>query len=43
MPLLKDKKSEYFDLNNKLQLFIKEHNANYESLNELLNIYQEKG
>lgn len=35
LPLLKDKKSEYFDLNNKLQLFIKEHNANYESLNEL--------
>lgn len=35
LPLLKDKKSEYFDLNNKLQLFIKEHNANYESLNKL--------
>jgi potassium efflux system protein len=24
LPLLKDKKSEYFDMNNKLQMFIKE-------------------
>ncbi|MBP7748916.1 MAG: mechanosensitive ion channel [Aliarcobacter sp.] len=35
LPLLKNKKSEYFDLNNNLQIFIKENNANYESLNEL--------
>ena len=35
LPLLKDKKSEYFDLNNKLQLFIKEYETDYESLNEL--------
>ncbi len=35
LPLLKDKKSEYFDLNNKLQFFLEEYNANYESLNEL--------
>ena len=35
LPLLKEKKSTYFDLNNELQLFIKENQANYESLNEL--------
>ena len=35
LPLLKDKKSEYFDMNNKLQMFIKEYEVNYESLNEL--------
>ncbi len=35
LPILKDKKSEYFELQNKLQLFTKEHQANYESLNEL--------
>lgn len=35
LPLLKDKKSSYFELNNSLQLFIKEHQANYDSLNEL--------
>ena len=35
LPLLKDKKSEYFDMNNKLQIFIKEYEVNYESLNEL--------
>ena len=35
LPLLKDKKSEYFDINNKLQMFIKEYEADYESLNEL--------
>lgn len=35
LPLLKDKKSDYFEVNNKLQLFIKEHQANYDSLNEL--------
>ncbi len=35
LPLLKDKKSEYFDLNNKLQLFLKEYETDYESLNEL--------
>ncbi len=35
LPLLKDKKSEYFDMNNKLQMFIKEYEADYESLNEL--------
>jgi small-conductance mechanosensitive channel len=35
LPLLKDKKSEYFELNNSLQLFIEEYQANYDSLNEL--------
>lgn len=35
LPLLKEKKSNYFELNNSLQLFIKEHQANYDSLNEL--------
>ncbi len=35
LPLLKDKKSEYFDLYNKLQIFIEEYQSNYESLNEL--------
>ena len=35
LPLLKEKKSTYFDLNNELQLFIKENQANYESLSEL--------
>ena len=35
LPLLKDKKSEYFEFYNKLQLFTKEHEADYESLNEL--------
>lgn len=35
LPILKDKKSEYFELQNKLQLFTKEHEADYESLNEL--------
>ena len=35
LPLLKDRKSEYFDMNNKLQMFIKEYEVNYESLNEL--------
>jgi len=35
LPLLKDKKSDYFELNNNLQLFIKEYQTNYDSLNEL--------
>lgn len=35
VPLLKEKKSSYFELNNNLQQFIKEHQANYDSLNEL--------
>ena len=35
LPLLRDKKLEYFHMNNKLQMFIKEYEVNYESLNEL--------
>ncbi|MDD2895224.1 MAG: mechanosensitive ion channel [Aliarcobacter sp.] len=35
LPLLKEKKSSYFELNNNLQQFIKEHQANFDSLNEL--------
>jgi small-conductance mechanosensitive channel len=36
LPLLKNKKSSYFELNNSLQLFVKENQANYDSLNDLL-------
>lgn len=35
LPLLKEKKSAYFDLYNQLQIFIEDNQANYESLNEL--------
>lgn len=35
LPLLKEKKSSYFELNNNLQLFINENQTNYDSLNEL--------
>lgn len=35
LPLLKDKKSDYFDLNNKLQIFIGENQTDYSSLLEL--------
>jgi small-conductance mechanosensitive channel len=35
LPLLKDKRSEYFDLYNKLQIFVEEYQSNYDSLHEL--------
>ena len=35
LPLLKDKRSEYFDLYNKLQMFVEEYQSNYDSLHEL--------
>ncbi|MDD3055950.1 MAG: mechanosensitive ion channel [Aliarcobacter sp.] len=35
LPLLKDKKSTYFNLYNELQIFIVDNQANYESLTEL--------
>lgn len=36
LPLLKNKKSSYFEMSNTLQQFMKENQANYDSLNELL-------
>lgn len=36
LPPLKNKKTTYFELNNNLQQFLKENQANYDSLNELL-------
>jgi potassium-dependent mechanosensitive channel len=36
LPLLKNKKTSYFEMSNSLQQFMKENQANYDSLNELL-------
>ncbi|QKF68511.1 small conductance mechanosensitive channel protein [Arcobacter venerupis] len=36
LPLLKNKKTSYFEMSNTLQQFMRENQANYDSLNELL-------